>query len=166
MPIERGQAVRIDYRVREVPCALPAEVVDGPDGRLLWCRRTGPVMRFQRRLDFRVGDVLTARVHRIDPPAPDGAPVPAVTRNLSANGVLLSTAGIAPGDVVLLELDLPGETVRAPARCLRVEDAGRDDGRPDVALSVDLSVAEEQRVREAVMRPQRRAIGRVRDERG
>ena len=161
--LEPGRKVRLGYRSKDVPCAVPAVVEDLPgEDDVEWCRRTGPVMRFQRRLDFRVRDALHARLWMVDPTGGDDAPIEGVTNDLSARGVLVrAPLRPRPGDVARLELQLPGgDVLTAEGRCLRVEDAGAEAGRWDIAFALDVGEVEEQVLRAAVMLLQRRALAK------
>lgn len=108
VPLTPGTACLLAYMLREVPCEVPVSVA-ARDVAGWALRYEGPVVRLQRRDSVRVPVRLLTRA-LVPGEAPDGAPLAAVTENLSAGGALLRTAdGLPAGTAVRLALSVGGD---------------------------------------------------------
>lgn len=162
-----GRAVVLAYAVREVPCEVDAEWVEGAHIRggahVVVLRMTGPPRRMQRRTAVRVPVELVVRA-RTDVDEADEAAEPlsvaAVTENLSAGGALMRMPdAVAIGTEVTVTLHTPGEpgaAMEIPSRVVRC-DRELSGSRPwRVALAFQRLVpAEEERIVRFLFRTQR-----------
>ena len=135
VPLPVREPFTITYRVREVPCEAPAELVPGPHPDTEpWARLTAPPIRLQRRGDVRVPVQLLVHGdgNALVSADEDALPVAGVTENLSAGGVLVRVdRSFSPGDQVELSIQCGGRagTVRAVGAVVRC-DAGGRSARP------------------------------------
>jgi len=137
--IRVGQHARITFRARRVPCAFRVIATNTPgerDDDEIWFEQSGPVERHQRRMEFRVDDALQIRMWRSDG-GEDDEPIPAVTENLSASGVLLrAEARCEVADSVQIVLQLPERGALArEARVVRVGQRSTETGERPIALT-------------------------------
>ncbi|MEQ9336428.1 MAG: PilZ domain-containing protein, partial [Miltoncostaeaceae bacterium] len=161
-----GRAVVLAYAVRQVPCEVDAEWVEGAHIRagaqVVVLRMTGPPRRLQRRSAVRVPVelVVRARPEPGEAPEADAPGVAAVTENLSAGGALMRMPqAVETGVEVLVTLHTPGEAggpMEILSRVVRC-DRERSGGRPwRVALAFQrLSSDEEERIVRFLFRTQR-----------
>lgn len=168
VPLEPGQRVRIDYVVDDVPCAVPGEAGDALRNGAAEAdqvRLTGGSVRFQRRTDFRVPDLLPTRVHPVNAAGYEQGTVEGITENISATGALVRAAmRMSAGQGARVEIDTPdGGTLEASGICVRVGEARHGGTERVFAFSLDLNEYEEQQFRALVVSLQRRAIARIRD---
>ena len=123
-----GTRVRLWWARQEQDHLLVAHVEEEPGRGEPWTLRPGERAPDapQRRGHFRVDDVVPVTLQLLDVLGqPQGAPRTAVTRNVSESGVgvrlpLEQAAGVEPGCVVSLVLQLPGKPESLRGRVVHV----------------------------------------------
>jgi len=149
LPLRRAFVVA--YTHREIPCEVDAELVEGPGpgstGPYV-ARVTGAPRRIQRRRAVRVPVHLMAQADLGDDV--DGAPLRAVTENLSAGGALLRAARpIDAGGHVEITIQCGGEagTLELTANVVRCDHTSSDARPWRVALAfLDMPATDEDRL--------------------
>ena len=162
--IRVGQHAQITFRARQVPCAFRVVATDAPRGRgddEIWFEQTGPVERHQRRMEFRVDDALQARLWRANADE-DDEPIPAVTENLSASGVLLrAETRLEVADSVQIVLQLPEHgALTLEGRVVRVGPRSRETGARPIALTFTGGPDDAERLLRSHVLERQRAIRR------
>ena len=124
----------VAYRVREVPCRAPAELVPGPPGAGgSWLRLTGPPVRLQRREAVRVPVQLLAVAQPAGSILDSAAVLSGIAEDLSASGVMVRTdRSLEPGHRAEVVVHAGGELgdLQAHASVVRCERQEGHRSRP------------------------------------